>query len=149
MFRNIGSFLALTMALASTAFAQGGGGGGMGRMGGMRPPADHWITADSLSRAVGGDASLAGKVAPHLAEVDKIMKTAADERAKMMPAGGGPPDQAAMQGMREKMAGYRSQLDVHLKAIRELLDAKQQAAFDALEKPMQRRGMGGPRPPSE
>src|SRR5204863_353486 len=83
--------------------------------------------ADSLSKAVGGDAALAGKVAPHLAEIDKLLKTVSEERAKMMPAGGGPPDQSAMQGMREKMMGYRTQVDTHLKAIRDLLDGKQPA----------------------
>ncbi len=146
MSRTLGVFFALTVASASVALAQGGGGGGMR----MAPP-DHWLSADSLSKAVGGDAALAAKVAPHLAEVDKIMKGAADERSKMM-GGGGPPDQAVMQAFRAKGAEWQKALDEHLKAIRDGLDAKQQAAFDALQKPQMMgrggRGGGGGRPPS-
>src|SRR5579872_6391946 len=130
MSRMLGLFLGLTIAMASTALAQGGGMGGMG--GGMRmAPPDHWITADSLSKAVGGDAGLAKKVAPHLAEVDKVMKQAADERSKAF--AGGRPDQATMEAMRTKMQEYQAQIDNHVKMIRDALDAKQQAAFDALE----------------
>ena len=142
MSRMLGLFLGLTIAVASTALAQGGGMGGMGG-GGMRmAPPDHWITADSLSRAVGGDAALSKKVAPHLAEVDKVMKQAADDRAKAF--AGGRPDQATMEAMRTKMQEYQTQIDNHVKMIRDALDAKQQAAFDALEKPMvMRRGMRG------
>ena len=157
MSRMLGVFFAMTVATASMALAQGGGGGGMGggAMGGGRmAPPDHWITGDSLAKAVGGSAALAGKVAPHLAEVDKIMKQAADDRAKAMPAGGGRPDQATMQAMRSKMQDYQTQVDSHLKMIRDGLDAKQQAAFDALQKPTLMRGrggqgggMGGGRPP--
>ena len=71
MSRMLGVFFAMTVATASMALAQGGGGGGMGggAMGGGRmAPPDHWITGDSLAKAVGGNAALAGKVAPHLAE---------------------------------------------------------------------------------
>jgi hypothetical protein len=149
MSRMLGVFFAMTVAIASMALAQGGGGMGGGRM----APPDHWITADSLSKAVGGDAALGSKVAPHLAEVDKIMKQAVADRMKMMPAGGGRPDQETMQAMRAKMQDYQTQVDSHLKMIRDGLDAKQQAAFDALQKPMLMRrpggggGMGGGRPP--
>ena len=153
MSRMLGTLLALTLAAASTTLAQGGGGGGGGMGGGgmRQPPPDHWITADSLSKAVGGDAALAAKLAPHLAEVDKIMKDAVAERQKMM-GGGGPPDPAMRQQMMTKMQGYQEQLDTHFKAIHDLLDAKQQAAFDALQKPtMMRRGGGrmGGGPPGQ
>ena len=149
MLRTGGSLVVLVCAVAASAVAQGGGGGGMGGMR-MAPP-DHWISADSLSKAVGGDAAVSAKVAPHLAEIDKILKDAAAERQKAF-AGGGPPDQATMQAMRTKMQDYQSQVDTHVKAVHDLLDAKQQAAFDALQKPMLRRGggrMGGGPPPGQ
>ncbi|MBI4420046.1 MAG: hypothetical protein HY560_04405 [Gemmatimonadetes bacterium] len=146
MSRMLGTLFTLTLVLTSASLAQGGGmGGGMG----MRQlPPDHWVTADSLAKAVGGDSALAKKVAPHLAEVDKILKSAAEERQKMfagMQAGGGPPDPAARQAMMAKTQEFQTQVDNHLKMVRDLLDAKQQAAFDALQKPMLRRGMGGGR----
>ncbi|MBI4499802.1 MAG: hypothetical protein HY700_01450 [Gemmatimonadetes bacterium] len=138
MSRMLAVLFTLVMAGASVALAQGG------RMG---PPPDHWVTADSLSKAVGGDAALAQKVAPHLAAVDKIMKQAADDRAKAFTPGAGPPDQATMEATRTKMQDYQTQIDSHLTMIRDGLDAKQQAAFDAIQKPMvmRRGGMGGGR----
>ena len=146
MSRMLGTLFALTVASASVALAQGGGGMRMA-------PPDHWITADSLAKAVGGDAAVAQKAAPHLAEVDKIMKSAVEERSKMMPAGGGRPDQAAMDAMRAKGAEWQKAIDEHLKMIRDGLNEKQQAAFDALQKPTMMRGrgqgrMGGGPPPS-
>jgi hypothetical protein len=137
MSRMLGMLFALTVASASVALAQGGGGMRMA-------PPDHWISADSLSQAVGGDAALAKKVAPHLAEVDKIMKSAADERSKMRSGGGGRPDQATMDAMRAKGAEWQKAIDEHLKMIRDGLTEKQQAAFDALQKPQMMRGRGGP-----
>src|SRR5712671_1755704 len=98
MSRMFAALFTLTVASASMALAQGGGGGGR-----MAPP-DHWITADSLSKAVGGDAAVAQKVAPHLAEVDKVMKQAADERSKAF--ANGRPDQATMQAFRGKAEGW-------------------------------------------
>lgn len=151
MSRMFAALFTLTIASASMAFAQGGGMGGMR----MAPP-DHWITADSLAKAVGGDASVAQKAAPHLAEVDKVMKEAAEERSKAF--ANGRPDQATMQAFRGKAQGWQKSVDEHLKAIRDGLDAKQQAAFDAIQKPQLMRrgggggmggGMGGGRPPSE
>ncbi|MSR05912.1 MAG: hypothetical protein EXR93_02395 [Gemmatimonadetes bacterium] len=132
--------LSLVLALlAGPAVAQGGGG--MGR--GGPPPADHWVSADSLVKALGiTDASVSAKVAPHLAEVDKILKTAADERAKMM-GGGGPPDPAVRQAMMGKMTEWQAALDGHYGAVRAALPAASQAAFDALQKPALRRP-GGP-----
>ena len=144
MSRMLTALFAMTIASAPAVFAQGGGGGGMsGGMGGGRmAPPDHWITADSLAKAVGGDAAVAKKAAPHLAEVDKVMKQAADERAKAF-TGGQRPDQATMQAFRAKAEEWQKAVDEHLKAIRDGLDAKQQAAFDALQKPqMMRRGGG-------
>jgi hypothetical protein len=134
----------MSIVSAPVAMAQGMGGGRMA-------PPDHWITADSLAKAVGGDASVAQKVAPHLAEVDKVMKQAADERSKAF--ANGRPDQATMQAFRAKAEDWQKSVDEHLKAIRDGLDAKQQAAFDALQKPqmMRRgggRGMGGGGSPS-
>jgi len=142
--RILAALFAMTIASAPAVLAQGGGGMGGGMGGGrMGPPPDHWITADSLAKAVGGDAAVAKKAAPHLAEVDKVMKQAADERAKAF-QGGQRPDQATMQAFRAKAEEWQKAVDEHLKAIRDGLDAKQQAAFDALQKPqMMRRRMGG------
>jgi hypothetical protein len=126
MFRMLAVLLSLMPAGASATLAQGG------RMR-MAPP-DHWITGDSLAKAVGGNASLAQKAAPHLAEVDKVMKAAAEERGKMFK--GGRPDQAAMEGFRSKAQEWQKSIDEHLGMIRAGLDARQQAAFDALQKPM-------------
>ena len=137
MSRVFAAVFAISIVSAPVAMAQGGRGMGGGRM----APPDHWITADSLAKAVGGDASVAQKAAPHLAEVDKVMKQAADERSKAF--ANGRPDQATMQAFRAKAEDWQKSVDEHLKAIRDGLDAKQQAAFDALQKPqMMRRGGG-------
>ena len=143
MKRVAGLSLVLALTLAGSALAQGGGGG-MG--GGMRgaPPADHWLSADSLVKALGiTDAAVAGKVAPHLAEVDKLLKAAADDRQKAMAAmqsGGAPPDRQAMAAKNEE---NQKALDTHYGAIRAALPAANQAAFDALQKPALRRQGGG------
>ncbi len=151
MKRVAGLSLVLALSLAGSALAQGGGGmgGGMGR----QAPPDHWITADSLVKALGiTDKSVAAKVAPHIAEVDKILKAAADDRQKMMAAmqgGGGPPDRQAMMAKNQE---NQKALDAHFGAIREALPEASRAAFDALEKPGMRMGggrrggggMGGP-----
>lgn len=135
--------LGLAVLVASPLAAQG-------RMGRGAPPPDHWVTADSLAIVVGlTDRAVIDQLAPHLAGVDKVLKSAADERQKMMAArqqGGGPPDPATMQVMREKMQGFEAALSSHYQAIRGLLTPEQQGRFDALQKPALQpmRRMGGP-----
>jgi hypothetical protein len=138
--RIAGLLIALTLATAGTALAQRGMG---------MPMPDHWLSADSLAKAVGvTDAAVVAKVAPHLAEVDKVLAAVAAERRKMMEAmqaGGGRPDQAAMQAMRTQAEENQKAVDQHLAAVRDALPEPNRAAFDALAKPNVRpRGrMGG------
>lgn len=140
MKRVAGLSLVLALTLAGSALAQGGGMGGMGR---PQAPLDHWITADSLFAALGvTDASNKAEVVQHLAEVNKILKTAADERQKRMQAGGGMPDSATRATMMNQMQEWQKGLDAHLGAVREALPGANRAAFDALQKPSVR-PMGG------
>ena len=145
-----------TVLVVPAALAQQPGmGGGMGRMG---PPPDHWMTLDSLSQAVGLTADQKSKVAPHYAELNAVMKKAADRRIafrQSMGAGGGmgqmTPEQR--EAMRPKMDSLRAELDgmqrdadTHYGAIRAVLTADQQGKFDALAKPQvaMRRPPGAP-----
>lgn len=154
MKRVAGLSLVFALALAGSALAQGGG---MGGPGGMRPPMqDHWITADSLVKALGiTDAKVKDAVAPHLAEVDKILKAVVEERQKMMQGMQGGGGMASMsdstrQAMMAKNAESQKALDAHLGAVREALPEANRAAFDALQKPALRRpGGGGMRPPTQ
>jgi transposase len=120
-------------------------------MRGGNPPPDHWLSADSVAKVVGvTDAALTAKIAPHLAEVDRVLKAVAEERQKMMAAmqaGGGRPDQATMAAMREKNQANQASVDAHLKAVRDLLSPEQQVKFDALQKPRLMMGPGGRRGP--
>lgn len=138
--------LALAL-MAGPALAQGGPPGG------FQPPPDHWITADSLVTAVGvTDPKVKDAVAPHLAEVDKIMKTAAEERQKMRAAmqGGGMPSDSARQAAMARTQEWQKGIDTHLAAVREALPEANRAKFDALTKPAMRMGgrgrMGGGSP---
>ena len=111
---------------------------------------DHWLTADSLANAVGGDHAVAIKIASHVDAVDSAMASAAAERRTMrehmQSSGGARPD---MSAMRTKMDEYQKQIDTHVAAIRSELDAKQQVAFDKLSKPNVRpMRMGGRAKPS-
>ena len=67
--------LALCSVLLVPAVLAQQPGMGMGRMG---PPPDHWMTLDSLAQAVGLTADQRAKVAPHYAELNAVVKKAAD-----------------------------------------------------------------------
>jgi len=113
----------------------------------MGPPPDHWMTLDSLVQAVGVTDAQKPDVEKHYHALNAGMKKAADERRAMREQmGGAPPAPEQMQAMREKMQGAQTDLDSHLKAIRDLLTPEQQTQLDALEKPrvMMGRGMGRP-----
>ena len=127
--------------VAAPALAQGRGQFG--------PPPDHWMTLDSLMQAVGVADAQKPDVEKHYTALNAVMKKAADERQAMRgQMGAGPPAPEQMQAMREKMQGMQTELEGHLKAIRDLLTPEQQTKFDALEQPrMMGRGMG--RPPGE
>ncbi len=116
-------------------------GMGMGRMG---PPPDHWMTLDSLAQAVGLTTDQRAKVAPHYAELNEVVKKAADRRIafrqSMGPMGQMTPEQREamrpkMDSIRTVMEGLQQQVDTHYGAIRALLTAEQQVKFDALPKP--------------
>lgn len=116
-------------------------GMGMGRMG---PPPDHWTTLDSLAQAVGLTTDQRAKVAPHYAELNEVVKKAADRRIafrqSMGPMGQMTPEQREamrpkMDSIRTEMEGLQQQVDTHYGAIRALLTAEQQVKFDALPKP--------------
>jgi hypothetical protein len=137
------AFLAVLMSasLSMTAYAQGPGAGG------RRAPVDHWMTIDSLVAAVGVTDAQRPEVTKHYEELNAVMKKAADERAKMFQAGGGErPSQEQMTALRSKLDFMQGDLDKHYKAIRGLLNADQQAKFDALPAPrvaMRQRPQGG------
>lgn len=146
--------LFLTVTAAAVLRAQGGGMGG----GQFAPPPDHWMTLDSLAQAVELTADQRTKVAPHYAELNDVMKKAADRRMAMRQAMGGmgmmqmtPAQRDSMRpkmdSVRTELEGLQRQADEHYGAIRALLTAAQQAKFDALPKPrvmMMRRPPPGP-----
>jgi len=116
---------------------------GMGRMG---PPPDHWMTLDSLAQALGLTADQQPKVAAHYAELNAVIKKAADRRMAARQSMGNamgqmtPQQREAMRpkmdSMRTVMEGLQHEADEHYGAIRSLLTAEQQAKFDALPKPV-------------
>src|SRR5207253_8280055 len=100
-----------TALFALPALAQQPGMGG-GRMG---PPPDHWLTLDSLAQAVGLTADQRGKVAPHYAELNAVVKKAADRRIAFRQSMGGAMGMGQMtpeqrEAMRPKMDSMRTEL---------------------------------------
>ena len=138
--RMLTLFLAVTSA--AVLRAQGGGMGGGGQ---FQPPPDHWMTMDSLAQAVGLTADQRAKVAPHYAELNAVVKQAADRRAAFRASMGAsmgqmtPEQREAMRpkmdSMRTQLDGLQQQADTHYGAIRALLTADQQTKLDALPKP--------------
>ena len=128
MLRKFISAAALVVAMAAPAVAQGGGGGGQGRGG-----RDHWQTLDSLVAAVGATDSQKAGIKMHLDALNGVYKARMDAMA-----GGNRPDSAAT-------AKSQADADAHYGEIRKLLNAAQQAKFDALTKPRFGRGGGGRR----
>jgi hypothetical protein len=122
--------LALGVFLASPVLAQGPRG---------QAPPDHWLTADSLSEAVGLTADQGPAVMEHYEKLNGLMKQAAEQRAKMREQmGAGPPSPEAREefmAMREKFQAMQTQIDEHHQAIRALLSEEQRGRFDGLPKP--------------
>ena len=128
MLRKFIGAAALVAAMAGSAVAQGGGGG-------QRPaPRDHWMTLDSLVAAVGVTDSQKAGVKMHLDALNAVYKA----RVDAMAGGGARPDSAAT-------AKSQTDADAHYGELRKLLNAAQQAKFDALQKPRFGRGGGGRR----
>jgi hypothetical protein len=101
------------------------------------PPPDHWMTFDSLVAAVGITDAQKPEVQKHFDALNAVMKQAAERRASMrgQMMGGGPPSQEQMQAMRAEFDKFQADVDAHYGEIRKLLNADQQAKFDALPKP--------------
>ena len=118
--------VALTMGIATGAFAQGGGGGGGGRGGGMMARLMDGITlTDSQKTQV---QSIEDKYAPQMQQFRQKMRDARQN--------GTPMDSASMAGMRDTMKKERDE-------IRAVLTPDQQSKFDDNVKSMMSRRPSG------
>ena len=153
--------LALALLLPAAGAAQQGPPPGGVR---FQPPPDHWMTLDSLSRALGLTAEQWGRVADPYAALNGVMRDAAQrrramrEQAQARMGGRTPPDlsdaeraamRARLDSARVEMEGFQAEVDMWHGTIRSLLTADQQAKFDATAKPsvlpaMRRGGPPGP-----
>jgi len=118
-----------------------------GATGGQRrfqPPADHWMTIDSLVGAVGLTADQKTKIAQPYTALNGVMKDVAARRLALRQQMQGsfipgqeptPEMRAKMDSVRTEMEGYQAEADQWLGAIRNLLTPAQQTKFDALPKP--------------
>lgn len=114
--------VALTMGIATGAFAQGGGGGGRGRGGGMMAMLMNGITlTDSQKTQV---QAIEDKYAPQMQQLRQKMRDARQN--------GTPMDSASMQAMRDTGKKERDE-------IRALLTPDQQSKFDDNVKSMMSR----------
>jgi hypothetical protein len=116
-------------------------------MGGPRrfpPPADHWMTLDSLAEAVGLTADQKTKVVQPYTALNGVMRDVAARRQALRQRMQGsftpgqeptPEVRARMDSVRAEMEGFQPEADQWLAAIRNLLTPAQQTKFDALPKP--------------
>jgi len=118
--------VALTMGIATGAFAQGGGGGGGGRGGGMMARLMDGITlTDSQKTQV---QAIEDKYAPQMQQFRQKMRDARQN--------GTPMDSASMAAMRDTMKKERDE-------IRAVLAPDQQSKFDDNVKSMMSRRPSG------
>ena len=118
--------VALTMGIATGAFAQGGGGGGGGRGGGMMARLMDGITlTDSQKTQV---QAIEDKYAPQMQQSRQKMRDARQN--------GTPMDSASMAAMRDTMKKERDE-------IRAVLAPDQQSKFDDNVKSMMSRRPSG------
>jgi len=118
--------VALTMGIATGAFAQGGGGGGGGRGGGMMARLMDGITlTDSQKTQV---QAIEDKYAPQMQQSRQKMRDARQN--------GTPMDSASMAAMRDTMKKERDE-------IRAVLTPDQQSKFDDNVKSMMSRRPSG------
>lgn len=117
------------LLLAAPAVAQGG------RQ--MQPPPDHWMTFDSLVAAVGITDAQKPDAQKHYDAVNAVVKQAAEKRRALMSTmmGGGPPSPEQRDAMRAEFDKFQADVDAHYGELRKLLNAEQQATFEALPKP--------------
>lgn len=118
----------LTAAFAAVAHAQR-----------PTPPADHWLTMDSLVQELSLTPEQQKTAAAPYAKINAVMKEAAEQRAAMRQAmGGGPPSPEAREqfmAMREQYTTMQQTIDEHYTVIQTLLTEPQRAKLDALPKP--------------
>jgi len=118
--------VALTMGIATGAFAQGGGGGGGGRGGGMMARLmDGIMLTDSQKTQV---QAIEDKYAPQMQQFRQKMRDARQN--------GTPMDSASMAAMRDTMKKERDE-------IRAVLTPDQQSKFDDNVKSMMSRRPSG------
>lgn len=110
----------------------------------FQPPPDHWMTIDSLSQALGLNASQRTKVTPAYTALNGVMKDAAARRQAIRQQMQGtftpgqeptPEQRARLDSVRTEMEGFQAEADEWLAAIRTNLTPEQQAKFDALPRP--------------
>ena len=110
----------------------------------FQPPPDHWMTIDSLSQALGLNASQRTKITPAYTALNGVMKDAAARRQAIRQQMQGsftpgqeptPEQRARFDSVRAEMEGFQAEADEWLAGIRSNLTPQQQAKFDALPKP--------------
>jgi hypothetical protein len=117
----------------------------------VTPPADHWLTLDSLAVAIGLDPAQRTALAdPHRA-LNALLKQAAAKRAELWRRYQGAPrpsqqdvtpeTRARFDSVRAEFEAMQDEADQWYMMIRNLLRSDQLARFDALPKPMVSRRM--------
>jgi vancomycin resistance protein YoaR len=136
-----GSVLVALVAFALTTPALAQAPEGQRR---FQPPPDHWLTIDSLSQALGLNASQRTKITPAYTALNGVMKDAAARRQAIRQQMQGtftpgqeptPEQRAKLDSVRTEMEGFQAEADEWLAAIRSNLTPEQQATFDALPRP--------------
>lgn len=116
----------------------------MGAQRRFQPPADHWMTIDSLADALTLTADQKTKVAQPYTALNGVMRDVAARRQALRQQMQGsfvpgqeptPEMRARMDSVRVEMEGFQAEADQWLAAIRNLLTPAQQPKFDALPKP--------------
>ena len=126
----------------------------------FQPPADHWMTLDSLAQAVSLTPAQKTMITPAYTALNGVMKDAAARRQAIRQQMQGsfvpgqeptPEMRARMDSVRAEMEGFQAEADQWLAAIRNTLTPAQQAKFDALAKPQltRRSGPMGGGPPRQ
>jgi len=142
--RRVAAVAVLSLILPALVVAQTQGDANAGGPRRFQPPADHWMTIDSLSQALGLNASQRTKITPAYTALNGVMKDAAARRQAIrqqmqgtfMPGQEPTPEQRArFDSVRAEMEGFQAEADEWLAAIRTNLTPEQQARFDGLPKP--------------
>ena len=103
------------LLVAAPAMAQGGG---MGRMG---PPADHWMTFDSLVAAVGITDAQKADAQKHYDAINDILKQAAERRPPKPGPDRRPPPPEQRHLKRSILQQTRTDTETHHNQVRGVL----------------------------